>query len=392
VGTFSSTITIRMKGFVVSIVLLVGLLCPAFSEGPVVVGASLSFSGDYREPSEMILNSYRLWEQQINEGGGLLGRDVELVILDDKSRVGPAAENYRNLFSKYNVDLVLSPYSTPLTVAASEISEKNGYVMIACGAAGEEIWDRGYRYIFGMYSMARRYFIGFLDLLGREGLDDISILHETNAFNIDAAEGAVQWAEKFGVNVIEKTGFDPKTADLGRLLRKTQEKGPDGLIVCSYPPAGYTLLNIMTAMDYKPEALAMTIIPIHPEFAVQAGAISENIFGPSQWEPIERMPFPGTEQFIEDFRSFTGQMPSYHATSAYAACKILEQAVTATKALNHDRIRDYIITLDTVTVLGRYKVDYTGRQIGHNSILIQWQDGKKEIVYPSHMSTAEPRF
>ena len=381
-----------MKRFAVSIILFFVLLLPAGADEPVLIGASLSFSGDYRETSQMIHSSYRLWKKQINNRGGLLGRKVQLIILDDKSSVPLVTENYRKLLSEYHVDLVLSPYSTPLTLAASELTEEKGYVMIACAAAGEEIWDRGYRHVFGMYSLAKRYFIGFLDLLAREGFEDVSILHETNTFNIDAAEGAVRWAEKFGITVLEKRGFNPDTADFEQILQETEKKNPDGLIVCSYPVAGYTILEKMNAMDYKPQAMAMTIIPIHPDFADRAGPISENIFAPSQWEPIERIPFPGTIQFIEDFRAYTGQLPSYHATSAYAASSILEQAVETTNSLDHAQIRDYIITLDTVTVLGRFKVDYTGRQIGHNSILIQWQNGKKEIVYPSQMKTAEPRF
>jgi branched-chain amino acid transport system substrate-binding protein len=136
----------------------------------------------------------------------------------------------------------------------------------------------------------------------------------------------------------------------------------------------------------------MSIASIHPDFYRKAGPIAERIFGPSQWEPDERIPYPGTTQFIQAFQTAYRKMPSYHAGSAYASCQILEQAVDDLHDIDHERIRDYISALDTVTVIGRFKVDPTGRQIGHNPILVQWQGGHKEIVYPTKMQTAPPHF
>lgn len=362
------------------------------AEDVIYIGATLSLTGEYVEPARMILNSYRLWEKEVNTSGGLLGRQVELIVIDDKSRADTANKGYRHLVKEREVDLVLSPYSTPLTLAASEITEPNRYVLIACGASGEILWNRGYSYLFGMYAMARRYFIGFLDVIAREGLDTVSIIYETNTFNRDAAEGARYWAEMMGVTVVQADGFDPEENVLNDIVIKIQQIKPHSVIICSYPPAGYTFLKRLKQATFKPEALAMTITPVHPSFYEQAGSIANNVFAPSQWEPIERIPFPGTKQFIKDFSEFTGTDPSYHAGSAYAACQILEKAVESIGSMDHEKIRSYIASLDTVTVIGRFKVDETGKQVGHNPILIQWQDGKKEIVYPSHMRTANPRF
>ena len=118
--------------------------------------------------------------------------------------------------------------------------------------------------------------------------------------------------------------------------------------------------------------------------------MADKVFGPSQWEPRERIPFPGTQQFVTAFKRFTNRSPSYHAGSAYAACQLYEDAIRKTQSFDNQKIRDYIASLDTVTVIGRFKVDSNGKQIGHNPIIIQWQKGKKEIVWPSKMQTAPP--
>jgi len=279
-----------------------------------------------------------------------------------------------------------------LTIHASQVTEARPMVMLACAASGKAIWNRGYRYVFGMYALAERYFIGLLDLMARQGLDTVSIIYEQSPFNRDVADGAEHWARRFGITVSLKQSFPPGQEQLAPLLQAAAGSNADGLILSVYPPDGYRMLDLMQQRPWRPKALGMTVAPIHPDFHRNAGPIAEGVFGPSQWEPEERIPFPGTDRFIQDFQAAYGRLPSYHAGSAYASCQILERAVSELNEINHDRIRDYIAALDTVTVIGRFKVDHQGQQVGHNPILVQWQDGRKEIVYPSKMKTAPARF
>jgi branched-chain amino acid transport system substrate-binding protein len=359
---------------------------------PILIGATISMEGKCKEPSSMIFNSFKIWEQRVNESGGLMGRPVKFIFYNDSSR----RENIRHLYEKLivedKVDLVFSPYSTPLTLAATEVSERHKKVMLVCAASGEEIWERGYRYVFGVYALAKRYFIGFLDLMVREGYETVSILYENSSFSVDVAAGAENWANRFGLEVILNSRFNSGKNELPMLLKKASALNADGLILSAYSPDCYHTLDILSAMNYRPKAFGMTIAPVHPDFYKNAGPIAEKVFAPSQWEPDERIPFPGTKQFIKDFVAYTKKMPSYHAGSAFAACQIIEKAIIKTQTLDNDLIRNYIRSLDTVTVIGRFKVDQKGKQIGHNSILIQWQDGKKEIVYPTKMQTAPARF
>jgi branched-chain amino acid transport system substrate-binding protein len=362
------------------------------SLAPIRIGATLSLTGRFAEPSAMIRDGYRLWVKQVNQRGGLLNRPVALILHDDQSDPQTAFRHYQQLVYDDRVDLVLSPYGTPLTLQASQVTESRQMVMLACAASGKAIWNRGYRYVFGMYALADRYFIGLLDLMARKGLRSACVLYEDSPFTIDVADGADRWANRFGITVNQKKAFASGPQELPRLLDQAKKTNADGLLLAAYPPDAYLLLDLLSQSDWRPKALGMTIAPIHPDFHHRAGAIAEGIFGPSQWEPDERIPFPGTTKFIQDFNSAYRKLPSYHAGSAYASCQILERAIVEVGDIDHQRIRDYISALDTVTVIGRFKVDHHGKQVGHNPILIQWQAGKKEIVYPTKMRTAPPRF
>ncbi len=380
----------------IAVCLCIGLpapRCPAETPPvPVCIGATVSLSGKYREPSAMVRDGYELWQKQVNAGGGLLGRPVRLLFYDDRSSPELTAQLYEKMITEDKVDLVLSPYSTPLTAAAAEVTTRHGFTLLAAGAGGDAIWNGKCHNVFTIYSPGRRYFIGFLDIMASNGLNSLAIVYENSSFNRDVAAGAAEWAERFGLQVSLSIPYDSGKNEFPGILKLLQRENPDGLILSSYPDDSYLLLDLMKKAQYRPRALGLTIASTYPDFYRKAGPIAEGIFGASQWEPDERIPFPGTRKFITDFTSLTKTAPSYHAGSAYAVCQILEKAINSCQCLDQARIADFIKSLDTVTIIGRFKVDRDGKQTGHNTITIQWQNGRKEIVFPANMQTAPPKL
>jgi branched-chain amino acid transport system substrate-binding protein len=360
---------------------------------PIIIGATVSMEGKYEEPSKMIQEAFQLWVDEVNQKGGLLGRKVKLILYDDKSDIERTRTLYKKLIEQDKVDIVFSPYSTPLTLAASDISEQHGMVMLAVAAAGEAPWKRNARYLFQLYAPAKRQFIGMLDMMAKKNLKSLAVLYdETSAFNLDIVSGVEEWARNFKIDIVYRKGYRDGKKELPALLAEVKTKDVKGLVLSAYPPDSYELLRFLKEMDYRPTVLGMPIVPAHPDFYKKVGDMADRTFGPSQWEPDERIPFPGTLRFVESFKQVTGHLPSFHAASAYSACKLYEIAITRTDSIENRRLRSYIAVLDTVTVLGRFKVDPSGMQIGHNSFIIQWQNGKKEIVWPQKMQTAQPIF
>lgn len=363
------------------------------SRSPIVIGATVSLEGRYQEPSLMMQKAFKLWADKINQEGGLLGRQVKLILHNDKSDRDLTKTLYKKLIEEDKVELVLSPYGTPLTQVASEVTEQHDMLMLAVAAASEKPWQKGARYLFQMYAPAGRQFIGLLDLMSRKNLKTLSVIYDdTSDYNVDIVHGIKEWANTFSIKVVYQNAYQDCKKDLPGLLRDVRVKDANALILSAYSPDCYELLRLLGDMQYRPTLLAMPIAPVHPDFYKNAGEMANRIFSPSQWEPDKRIPFPGTRHFDDEFTRFAGHRPSYHAASAYSACQILKKAIVDTKSINNKILRDYIASLDTVTVLGRFKVDYTGKQVGHNSFIIQWQNGKKEIVWPKKMQTAKPLF
>jgi len=202
-------------------------LCVAEKE-PIRIGATVSLEGPYKEPSLMIRNGYQIWAHEVNQQGGLLGRQVKLILYDDKSQKQRVKKLYRRLIEDEQVDLVLSPYGTPLTLAASEISEKHKLLMLACAASGEVIWKRDFQYIFGVYALANRYFIGLLDLMARQGINTVSLVYnQASPFNVDVAAGAKKWARRFKIDMAHDKPYRDGEKELPAILADLKTAGAD---------------------------------------------------------------------------------------------------------------------------------------------------------------------
>jgi branched-chain amino acid transport system substrate-binding protein len=339
-----------------------------------------------------MLPALDMWAEEVNLAGGLLGRPVKLVVRDDQSREDLTRDQYRDLLQDERADLLFGPYSSALTLAALEVTEPRGRLLAGLAVSGDEIWEKGYRFCFGVYAPASRYFIGFLDLAARQGLKSLGIIHEKSSFPDAAAKGARDWAARFGLKVVFVEGYGDGARELPRLLEKAKQESVEALALAVYQQDSLLAVTELERMGWRPKALTMSTGPAAPDFYLKAGPAAENVFGPTQWEPNLRIPFPGMAKFIDGYTRRAGHLPSYHATSAYAGMTILAQAVQKVASLDQELLRRYIWNLDTISVMGRFKVDATGKQVGHTPFMIQWQGGKKEIVYPPRMLTAPARF
>ena len=110
---------------------------------PIVIGAAVSTTGSNGRTGLYQQEAYLLWEEQKNASGGLLGRPVRMVLYDDQSDPATGARLYERLLTEDNVDLILGPYSSSVTQAVAQVTERAGQPMLAAGASASDIWARG---------------------------------------------------------------------------------------------------------------------------------------------------------------------------------------------------------------------------------------------------------
>lgn len=384
-----------MKKFglsVLKLVLFCLLLQPANASEPIKVGLTLGLTGKYSEMSNMQMKGFKLWEKDVNNKGGILGRKIRLIIYDDKSDPLIAKALYEHLIMRDKADLVFGPYSSEITEAVLPVTEQYGYPVLTSGASSDKIWQKGYNYVFGVYIPASKYTVGFLELLVIKGFNDIAIVYADDSFSKSIADGTKKWAERFGLNILLFEGFKKGTKDLDSIAIKVNASNAQALIVCGHLDEAVNMKLSLKNMGWQPKAYFASVGPAVQAFHERLGANADGVFSSSQWEHHSRLNLPGCHEFYDAYMRTYDKAPSYHAASAYAAGQILEAAIKKTKSLDRKKIRDVLSAMDTMTILGRYGVDKTGMQIKHFNLIIQWQNGKKEVVWPEELRTAKPVF
>jgi len=360
---------------------------PAAQTKPLRIGASMSLTGQYARIGKNVMNAYQLWAEQTNGKGGLLGRQVELVTYDDQSEPETAAKLYERLISEDKVDLIIGPYSSPVTIAASVVTEKYHYPMIVSGASATDIWARGFKYVFGIYTMAPFYMDGAVDLAVKNGYHTVAIINENSAFSKDVVAAAEKKAKDAGLDVLYTEEYSKDVRDLSPTLTKIRGMNPDVLIGGTYGDDATLIVRQLKDLNWAPKLVALTVGPALPDFTESLGADAEYIFGATQWEPSVKS--PGAPEFAAAYKAKYGELPGYHAGGGYGAAQLLEQAVTKAGTVDNDKIRDTLATLDTTTAFGAYKVDDKGSQTAKPSYLIQIQGGERKIVWPESAAESQ---
>lgn len=356
------------------------------------IGLSLGLTGKYSVMSDFQLKGFRLWERCINERGGLLGKKVQVIVYDDKSDPETSKKLYQHMIKKDKLDFVFGPYSSEITEAILPVTEAAGYPLLISGASSNRIWQMGYKYVFGVYTPASDYLTGFLEIAVMSGLDNIAVFHADDSSSREAALGAKKWAERFKLNVLLLEEFKKGKQDLDALAQKARDSKAQILIVCGHFDESINMRISMKRIGWHPRAYFASVGPTTSTYYDMLKTYADYTFSSSQWEHHGGLRPHGSNKFYNDFISVYNQEPSYHAATAFAAGEILEKAVGKAGRLDRAKIRSILSTMDTLSIIGRYGVDRTGMQINHFNLTVQWQNGKREVVWPEEIRTAKPIF
>jgi branched-chain amino acid transport system substrate-binding protein len=364
----------------------------SLSGEPILIGAAISTTGSNGRTGLYQQEAYLLWEEQTNAGAGLLGRPVHMILYDDQSDPATGARLYERLLTEDNVDLILGPYSSSVTQAVAQVTERAGQPMLAAGASASDIWARGYQYVFGVYSVAEDYFKSIvLDIAPAQGYKTAAIIYEDTLFPTSTANGAAAHCQTAGIEVLVNEKYPAKATDVSSVLTKVRDANPDMLIGGSYLPDSVLITRQAKELGVNPKLFAFSVGAAQPDFVESLGADADYVLGPTMWEP--QIDTPGNPEFVAAYQAKFDREPDYHSAAGYAACQVLAAAVNEVGGLDLDAIRDALLALQMPTVLpGQFQVDENGKQIGHIPLTIQWQDGEKLIVAPEDFAEGELRL
>jgi branched-chain amino acid transport system substrate-binding protein len=326
--------------------------------------------------------------KDLNARGGLLGRKIDLVVYDDQSLPATAVRLYEKLITEDKVDGVMGPYSSPVTEASVNVTEKYKKVMVAPLAATTSIFKRpaGQKrnYVFMVISPAEVYLEGLIDMGVKRGLKTIAVVNEDTLFSKAAASGAVELAKKKNLQLVFQEAYPKGNTDFSALLTKVKAANPDIIAAATYFDDAVALTRQMKELAVNPKMFGVTVGGDLPEFYDTLKQNAEYIYGATQWEHV--LPYPGNQEFFDAYKKEFNHEPSYHSTAGYAGCLVYAEAVKRAGSLDADKVREQLLKLEMRTPFGDYKVDQDGFQTAHKMVTFQWQKEKKVVVWPDDLA------
>ncbi|TVQ50008.1 MAG: hypothetical protein EA362_03315 [Saprospirales bacterium] len=349
------------------------------NQDSIYIGASMSLSGAYATQGLAANNGYLLCEEHLNKRGGLLGKPIKFLIYDDQSNVDRARDIYQKLLSKKVINAVMGPYGSTLTEAVADITESHQMTMISPLAATSSIWEQGREYLIMVLPPAELFLAGLIDLADQQGFSKIAILQEEQLFPQAAGNGAAKLIEERGLDLVFHQSYSSGKSDFTEIIEALKDQEVEVLGMAASSLSDF----ILFVHQMNEKGLQLNLFGTSgavDQFQKELGSLAELTLGLSAWEP--ELNNPGIEGFTKDYKNRFEISPSFHAAGAYGSCMLLAEAIQRAESLDQNKIRQELLNLETTTIFSNYAVDKRGYQTANKGLFIQWQNGKRVIVWP----------
>ena len=365
--------------------------------GTIRIGAAVSETGKYAREGKDTRQGYDTWVDWINDevGGINVGGDyynVEIVYYDDEGDPDTAASLVEKLITEDEVEFLLGPYSSGLTMSTSAIAEKYGVLMVEGNGSSEGIFERGFKNIFAVLTPAGNYTESALKSLSELGAKTVVIAYEDTAFPTSVALGAEKWAKEYGMDVLAIETYPINVADVSAIMTKFRGLEPDVFVGGGHYNDALLFVKAAKELNFSPKAMVITVGPSNPTFVEEVGADADYIIGPTQWEGTMSWSdewFGTAKEFYDRYSAKWGEAPSYQAAESSATGLALQLAIEAAGSLDTDAVRQALYDLDVDTFYGPINFDDTGKNAGKPMGAIQIQDGVINVVAPGAAAVAD---
>jgi branched-chain amino acid transport system substrate-binding protein len=380
---------------------------------PIKIGFGMAQTGGLAGGGKSCLVGMQVWEKDVNDKGGILGRPVELVYYDDQTNASVVPGIYAKLLDVDKVDFVVSGYGTNMIAPAMPVViQRNRVFMALFGLGNNEDYKYGrYFQILPAGPEPRRASSwGYFNIAKQQGLKRIAIIAADAEFQQNAVEGALVNAKELGLEVIFRRNYPPTTTDFTPIIRAINAAQPDVVFVASYPPDSVGVVRAANEVGVAPSIKMFGGGMVGAMFATVADTLGEQLNGMVNYDFYVAEPtvnFPGIEEFLQKYRPLAkaaGVDPLGHYLPpwCHSYLDVLRQAIEATKSLDDGVLAKYIHENSFDTLVGNVKFGPNGEWDRNRFLFVQYKGlkagavvdqfskpGARQILFPPEFKTGE---
>ncbi len=369
----------------------------AAAEAPLKIGISLSLTGDFADPGKAAQRGYELWADEVNKAGGILGRQVELKIVNDASSPDQVVTNYQNLITQDKVDIVFGPFSSLLTIPSARVAKRFGYAFIEPAGGGPKVFDQHLDNLFFVQPApvvkGGDVFAKYILSLPKDQQPKTAAYAKLDdPFAAPIADYVKKEFEAAGIKTVYDETYPAESADLTPIVAGYAAKNPDVVVGGTQSLDAFAQVKAMIQLKFNPKWLFLSNGANSPtEFPDKVGANNvTGVFSSGDWYPDS--PVAGSTEFIAAYvAKYGGDAYGIDSTSAeaYSAGLVLEQVAKKTGKVDNATIIKTLHGGTWKTLVGDLSWDADGAPQGEY-LLVQWINGKLTTVFPADTAQHAP--
>jgi branched-chain amino acid transport system substrate-binding protein len=380
----------------------------AAAQQPVKIGMSMPQTGSLGAGGKAALVALRMWVEDVNAKGGLLGRKVEFIVYDDQTNPALTPAIYTKLLDVDKVDLLIAPYGTVPTAPIMPLVKQRDLLLMGNFSfqvnhtVKHDKWFNN-----GPWNTAASWFDGYFQAGQKLGAKTIAFLAADQEFAQNLANGAKELAKKGGLKTIYEQNYPPTTVDFSTMIRAIRAAKPDLVFVASYPNDSVAIVKAVNEIgvgeSVKLFGGGMVGLQFTPNM-VSLGSLLNGIVNYNSYVP--GIKYPGIEEFLQRYAKKAAEekvdpLGFYLPPFNYAIGQMIEQAVTATKSLDNKKLADYLHQNEMNTIVGPIRYGADGEWANARVVQAQFrgivdgnmdqfrQPGKQVVLYPPQYKTGD---
>jgi branched-chain amino acid transport system substrate-binding protein len=354
----------------------------AQSGEPIKIGLSMALTGPLAANGKMALLGAKIWQDETNAKGGLLGRQVQLISYDDQSNPSTVPGIYTKLLDVDKVDLIVSGYATNMVAPAIPVAmQKNKTIigLFALAANSEFHYPKYFSMLPSGPQTKESFTEGFFQVAAAQNPKPktIALAAEDAEFSRNACEGARNNVKKYGFDLIYDKTYPPNTPDFSPIVRALQAANPDLVVICSYPLSSVGLLLSANELGFKPKMIGGAMVGLQATvFKDKLKSKLNGVVNYETWVPSPKLMAPAADFFkkYQDRAKAEGVDPLgyYLGGWGYAYLQVLGQAVEGAKSINDDKIADYLRGHEFKTIMADVKFGKDGEWTKSGMLQVQY--------------------
>jgi len=349
----------------------------AQAQEPIKIGFSMALTGPLAANGKQALLGMKIWEEETNAKGGLLGRQVKLVYYDDQTNASTVPGIYTKLIDVDKVDLVLGPYATNMAAPAMPVIMQKGklfIILFGLDVNHEFKYNKFFAMIPTGPNTKPSFTEGFYEVAAQQSPkpETTALVAADGEFARNACEGARENAKKHGFKIVYDKTYPPATTDFTPIVRAIQATNPDIVTICSYPLDSVGMVKSVNELNFKPKMIGGAMVGLQATvFKNQLGPLLNGWVNYETWVPSKEMMYEGTDEFFKKYQARAkaegvDPLGYYLGGWGYAYIQVLGDAVKGAKSLKDDELADYIRKTTFKTIHGPIKFGANG----------EWEKGR----------------